>query len=267
MVLATAVAAGVGGFTPIAGAQPFASEDGRVELGLALRQLNSTGAFLMVTAHPDDENNALLARLAKGEGHRAVLLTATRGDGRPERDRRRVVRCPRGVADRRIARRPSAGRGRAVLHQGRRLRLFLQRRGDPRALGTRGDPRRHRPDDPHRPARRHRRPEPGRAGRRPASPDLGPAGAGGVPRRRRSRPLPGADRRGIATVAGAEVLFPRRVSVRVRTRAARGPPAVRAGPGSDHGRSRRLRPAARDHLRGDRAAVRGACTSARGCPN
>ena len=81
IVLATAVAAGVGGFTPIAGAQPFASEDGRVELGLALRQLNSTGAFLMVTAHPDDENNALLARLAKGEGHRAVLLTATRGDG------------------------------------------------------------------------------------------------------------------------------------------------------------------------------------------
>ena len=65
----------------LAGAQPFAAGDGRVELGLALRQLNSAGTFLMVTAHPDDENNALLARLAKGEGHRTVLLSATRGDG------------------------------------------------------------------------------------------------------------------------------------------------------------------------------------------
>ena len=36
---------------------------------------------MMVTAHPDDENNALLALLAKGQGHRSVLVTATRGDG------------------------------------------------------------------------------------------------------------------------------------------------------------------------------------------
>ena len=50
-------------------------------LGLALRELNSTGVFMMITAHPDDENNALLAQLSKGEGHRTVLLTATRGDG------------------------------------------------------------------------------------------------------------------------------------------------------------------------------------------
>ena len=64
-----------------AAAQPLAAGDARVDLGLALRQLNSAGTFLMITAHPDDENNALLARLAKGEGHRAVLLTATRGDG------------------------------------------------------------------------------------------------------------------------------------------------------------------------------------------
>lgn len=81
VVWAAALAACVGGFAPVAGAQPFASEDARVELGLVLRQLNSTGAFLMVTAHPDDENNALLALLAKGDGHRTALLTATRGDG------------------------------------------------------------------------------------------------------------------------------------------------------------------------------------------
>lgn len=66
---------------PPALGQPLLSAAGRVELGVALRQLDSVGTFMMITAHPDDENNALLARLAKGEGHRTVLLTATRGDG------------------------------------------------------------------------------------------------------------------------------------------------------------------------------------------
>ena len=65
---------------PVA-AQPLSNPAGQAELVVALRQLNSTGTFLMVTAHPDDENNALLARLAKGDGHRTVLLSATRGDG------------------------------------------------------------------------------------------------------------------------------------------------------------------------------------------
>ena len=65
---------------PVA-AQPLSNPAGQAELAVALRQLNSTGTFLMVTAHPDDENNALLARLAKGDGHRTVLLSATRGDG------------------------------------------------------------------------------------------------------------------------------------------------------------------------------------------
>jgi LmbE family N-acetylglucosaminyl deacetylase len=51
------------------------------DLGVVLRQLNTVGTFMMATAHPDDENNALLALLAKGQGIRAVLVTATRGDG------------------------------------------------------------------------------------------------------------------------------------------------------------------------------------------
>ena len=62
-------------------AQPLVSGEGREEFGVALRQLNSTGVFLSIVAHPDDENNALLAQLSKGEGHRTVLLSATRGDG------------------------------------------------------------------------------------------------------------------------------------------------------------------------------------------
>jgi len=65
----------------VALAQPVQVGTERVELGVVLRQLNSAGVFMMATAHPDDENNALLALLAKGQGHRAVLVTATRGDG------------------------------------------------------------------------------------------------------------------------------------------------------------------------------------------
>ncbi len=70
-----------GVFATAAQAQPLVSGEGREELGVALRALNSTGVFMSITAHPDDENNALLARLSKGEGHRTVLLSATRGDG------------------------------------------------------------------------------------------------------------------------------------------------------------------------------------------
>ena len=65
----------------LAWAQPVQSGTERVELGVVLRQLNSAGTFMMATAHPDDENNGLLALLAKGQGHRTVLVTATRGDG------------------------------------------------------------------------------------------------------------------------------------------------------------------------------------------
>ena len=62
-------------------AQPLGAPAGQAEVAVALRQLNSTGTFLSVVAHPDDENNALLARLAKGDGHRTVLFSLTRGDG------------------------------------------------------------------------------------------------------------------------------------------------------------------------------------------
>ena len=65
----------------VAWTQPVQVGTERVELGVVLRQLNSVGTFMMATAHPDDENNALLALLAKGQGHRTVLVTATRGDG------------------------------------------------------------------------------------------------------------------------------------------------------------------------------------------
>lgn len=50
-------------------------------LGLALRRLGENARVLSVTAHPDDENNAVLVRLARGEGVRTALLTETRGEG------------------------------------------------------------------------------------------------------------------------------------------------------------------------------------------
>ena len=65
---------------PVRG-QSLTSVTDHVALGLVLRQMNSVGTFMMVTAHPDDENNALLAFMSKGKGHQTALLTATRGDG------------------------------------------------------------------------------------------------------------------------------------------------------------------------------------------
>jgi LmbE family N-acetylglucosaminyl deacetylase len=60
---------------------PLHLDQGAVGLGLALRRLGTTARVLYVTAHPDDENNAVLVRLSRGLGLRTGLLTLTRGDG------------------------------------------------------------------------------------------------------------------------------------------------------------------------------------------
>src|SRR5437763_6433538 len=51
------------------------------ETELSLRQLGVVGSVLYVGAHPDDENTALLAYLARGRGVRTAYLSLTRGDG------------------------------------------------------------------------------------------------------------------------------------------------------------------------------------------
>jgi LmbE family N-acetylglucosaminyl deacetylase len=56
-------------------------DTGWVGLELALRRLQTTVSVLFVTAHPDDENNALLAYLSQGRGCRVGILTLTRGAG------------------------------------------------------------------------------------------------------------------------------------------------------------------------------------------
>jgi hypothetical protein len=61
--------------------EPLSDANGQVGLGLALRKLTTVGTFMHTTAHPDDENNAVLALHARGLGMRVALVTATRGDG------------------------------------------------------------------------------------------------------------------------------------------------------------------------------------------
>ena len=60
---------------------PVDEERGHAALGLALRHLANTGVFMQATAHPDDEDNALLVMLNRGQGYRTALATATRGNG------------------------------------------------------------------------------------------------------------------------------------------------------------------------------------------
>ncbi len=51
------------------------------ERRVALEKLAVVGSVLYIGAHPDDENSALLAYLAKGRKVRAAYLSLTRGDG------------------------------------------------------------------------------------------------------------------------------------------------------------------------------------------
>ena len=60
---------------------PIAALRGEPALELLLRKLDTSGNLMMTTAHPDDENNALLAYYGHGMGYRTSLVTATRGEG------------------------------------------------------------------------------------------------------------------------------------------------------------------------------------------
>ena len=60
---------------------PVSQMRGEPALELQLRKLDTVGNFMMTTAHPDDENNAMLAYFAHGKGFRTSLVTATHGEG------------------------------------------------------------------------------------------------------------------------------------------------------------------------------------------
>ena len=62
-------------------AQPTGPGQGRAATAWHwIQKLQTTGSVLHVTAHPDDENGALLALLSRGHGVRTALLSITRGE-------------------------------------------------------------------------------------------------------------------------------------------------------------------------------------------
>jgi LmbE family N-acetylglucosaminyl deacetylase len=54
---------------------------GEVEIRQALEKLDTLGSVMMIAAHPDDENTALLAYFSRGLHMRTAYLSLTRGEG------------------------------------------------------------------------------------------------------------------------------------------------------------------------------------------
>ena len=62
-------------------ALPLPEDRGQAALEQALRKLGTTASLMMIVAHPDDEDGALLTYLSRELGVRCTLLTLTRGEG------------------------------------------------------------------------------------------------------------------------------------------------------------------------------------------
>src|ERR1039458_4562480 len=62
-------------------ALPIAEDRGQAALEQSLKRLSTTASLMMIVAHPDDEDGALLTWLSRGLGVRTTLLTLTRGEG------------------------------------------------------------------------------------------------------------------------------------------------------------------------------------------
>ena len=54
---------------------------GEVAIRQALERLDTVGSVMMIGAHPDDENTALLAYFSRGRHMRTAYLSLTRGEG------------------------------------------------------------------------------------------------------------------------------------------------------------------------------------------
>lgn len=76
-----ALVAGVALLLALAPRSASGQDRGAIALDQLVRGLSVTGRVLMVGAHPDDEDTALLAWLAKGHQVHAAYLSLTRGDG------------------------------------------------------------------------------------------------------------------------------------------------------------------------------------------
>jgi LmbE family N-acetylglucosaminyl deacetylase len=61
--------------------EPNVTHSDAISLKQALDRLQVTGSVLMIAAHPDDENTALISYLARGRSVRTAYLSLTRGEG------------------------------------------------------------------------------------------------------------------------------------------------------------------------------------------
>ena len=66
---------------PTSYAIPLPENRGEASLEQTLKRLGTTASLLVIVAHPDDEDGALITYLSRGLGVRATLLTLTRGEG------------------------------------------------------------------------------------------------------------------------------------------------------------------------------------------
>jgi LmbE family N-acetylglucosaminyl deacetylase len=66
---------------PASVALPIPENRGAAQLEQSLRQLHTTASLMMIVAHPDDEDGALLTYLSRDLSVRCILLTLTRGEG------------------------------------------------------------------------------------------------------------------------------------------------------------------------------------------
>ena len=66
---------------PTSIALPLPEDRGQAALEQMLKRLGTTASVMMIVAHPDDEDSALLTYLSRGLGVRATLFTLTRGEG------------------------------------------------------------------------------------------------------------------------------------------------------------------------------------------
>jgi LmbE family N-acetylglucosaminyl deacetylase len=66
---------------PAVEALPLPEDRGAADLEQTLKRLGTTASVLIIVAHPDDEDGALMTYLSRGQGVRVTLLTLTRGEG------------------------------------------------------------------------------------------------------------------------------------------------------------------------------------------
>jgi LmbE family N-acetylglucosaminyl deacetylase len=66
---------------PLVAGQPLPFDRGSAALWQSLQKLHTRASLLMVTAHPDDEDGAMLTYESRGVGGRVTLLTLNRGEG------------------------------------------------------------------------------------------------------------------------------------------------------------------------------------------